>query len=375
MNIRKRKALVPILYSELATMQTAAEETHAIKESIEFLKWNDLYREEKPFQIFINIPEDAADQRATNLSWEAKSKVIVDARHNISSFSLDNHGFAFRTHPSRLGNLSDVSKDDITNSYLPEVEEIIKAELGSSSLKLRRAERSEPSDIVDLNNPMDWLLPARQAHSPAAVVNRIRLQFPPDEADKLLTSRVRVINVWRPIKHVVEDWPLGLCDGSSIHETDLVESDHVRRHYIGSTLYLLDRPRHRWYWLSRQSPDEIAMFKNFDSAIGVRAQRAPHASFRLSGTRPDAVHRSSIEGDVWNGRRLLAGQRRLGVHRGQGQRHMGPVRFTQINFIVGVNFRKKEVSGVVEKSIEMLSQLFLYFNYGLRPGGHLQWVD
>ncbi|KAI0892893.1 hypothetical protein F4806DRAFT_505357 [Annulohypoxylon nitens] len=269
--------------------------------NLAFLQWNDLYDVEKPFQIFINIPGYAEDKRSTNLSWEVKSKVIRDIRGLEVPPTLNDYGFKFLHRPSRLSDFS--SKEKIASVYLPEVEEIIKAELRDVEKvcifdwRMRQTEPVKEDNLMDLNNPMNWLLPAEQAHvdqSPLAVLRRVRLQFP-DDAERLLKGRVRIINVWRPIERIVTDWPLALCDGRTIRDSDLIECDHIRRHYIGSTMYLLDNPEHRWYYMSNQSPEEIMIFKNFDSSKCVGACCAPHAAFKYDPRGMNKGRRSSIE--------------------------------------------------------------------------------
>lgn len=54
--------------------------------------------------------------------------------------------------------------------------------------------------------------------------------------------------------------------------SDLVETDHVRRHYSGSTLYLMRNPAQRFYYMSKQSKNEVLIFKNFDSKPDVGAK-------------------------------------------------------------------------------------------------------
>jgi hypothetical protein len=78
-------------------------------------------------------------------------------------------------------------------------------------------------------------------------------------------------SVWRPLIDSVEDWPLALCDGGTVDRSDLVEADHIRRHYMGSTLYLMSNVKHRFYYLSKQSKDDVVIFKNFDSCSTVAA--------------------------------------------------------------------------------------------------------
>jgi hypothetical protein len=64
---------------------------------------------------------------------------------------------------------------------------------------------------------------------------------------------------------VVEDWPLAICDGSTVDESDLVAADHIRKHYTGETFYVQQNSAHRWYYLRQQRRDEVFLFKNFDS--------------------------------------------------------------------------------------------------------------
>jgi hypothetical protein len=78
--------------------------------------------------------------------------------------------------------------------------------------------------------------------------------------------------VWKPLDHPVEDAPLALCDGSSFDTADLVLCDHVTGQEHRETTYMRRRSQHRWYYLSNQRPEEVVLFKNFDSATNVAAQ-------------------------------------------------------------------------------------------------------
>ena len=72
-------------------------------------------------------------------------------------------------------------------------------------------------------------------------------------------------SVWRPLIASVEDWPLAVCDGATVTASDLVETDHIRRHYTGSTMYLQHNPGQRFYYMSKQGKDDVLIFKQFDS--------------------------------------------------------------------------------------------------------------
>ncbi|KAK3320222.1 hypothetical protein B0T19DRAFT_488379 [Cercophora scortea] len=138
--------------------------------------------------------------------------------------------------------------------------------------------------MVDMNDLTTFLRPAEQAH----VAHLI---------EGLLRGRLRVINVWRPLNEgSVQDFPLALCDGSSILEEDLVECDHIRRKFFGATMYAAYRSTQRWYYLSKQRQDEITLIKIFDSrSIGVQARCCPHGSFKHPRCPDEAEPRSSIE--------------------------------------------------------------------------------
>jgi hypothetical protein len=74
------------------------------------------------------------------------------------------------------------------------------------------------------------------------------------------------------LNDVVQDWPLTVCDGSTVTGADLVEADHIRRQYMGSTMYLKHNPNQRFYYMSNQTNEDVLMFKNFDSDKSISAK-------------------------------------------------------------------------------------------------------
>lgn len=101
--------------------------TQAITTSLKFLQWQKLYEEEKPFQIFINIPEDAEDQRNTNLVFQNVSLNIHDVRGHFEDFSLDTNGFMYREHTTKTSSFQD--RKAVGDNYLPEIEALLKREI------------------------------------------------------------------------------------------------------------------------------------------------------------------------------------------------------------------------------------------------------
>jgi hypothetical protein len=95
--------------------------------------------------------------------------------------------------------------------------------------------------------------------------------------------------------NAVEDWPLAICDGSTVDPGDLVETDHVRRHYTGSTMYLKHNLSQKFCYMNRQSKDDVLIFKNFEPRKGVEGKYAPHASFQHPYPAEGLTPRESIE--------------------------------------------------------------------------------
>jgi hypothetical protein len=70
---------------------------------------------------------------------------------------------------------------------------------------------------------------------------------------------------WKPIRNAVQDAPLAVCDARVVRPSDLVAVDIIKRAYAGETAFALSSPNYKWYYLSHQRPDEVLLFKNFDS--------------------------------------------------------------------------------------------------------------
>jgi len=95
--------------------------------TLKFLDWQELYETEKPFQIFINIPDEAEDKRTSNLVFEDVEVAVHDVRGREKDFDLDTNGFRFLKHSSILDDFH--SKALIEDIYLPEVEALLRKEV------------------------------------------------------------------------------------------------------------------------------------------------------------------------------------------------------------------------------------------------------
>lgn len=98
---------------------------NAVLADLRYLKRRKLYKTEKPFQIFFDIPEDEADQRPDNLEFEEIQHLIRDIRPQMASYSLDEHGFMVKNHITNMTVESFSDRRAVEEVYLPEMERLL----------------------------------------------------------------------------------------------------------------------------------------------------------------------------------------------------------------------------------------------------------
>ncbi len=95
---------------------------------------------------------------------------------------------------------------------------------------------------------------------------------------------------------LVSNFPLALCDASSVAEEDLVSVPRVSKDRIGTVQMATFNPSHRWCYYPHMQMDEILLFKVYDSANDGRARFTPHTSFEDPGAKDTtSAGRQSIE--------------------------------------------------------------------------------
>ncbi len=124
-DFKSRNATCSVLLSDMATANKDSTAQDTIG-SFFYFKWNDLYRTEKPYVMFVDCPEGFP---STNYESErGASEPIKNLRGLEDQFNLDNHGFALRKHALQIDT---VAADVVENSYLLSFEQLLKDELGA----------------------------------------------------------------------------------------------------------------------------------------------------------------------------------------------------------------------------------------------------
>jgi hypothetical protein len=230
----------------------------------------------------------------TNAAHETHRVRIRDLRAAPEAASLDGQGFEVAGHTTEVGDFLD--EEEVRRVYYPEAEALLKQVTGADRVFVFDAttRRRVPGLEDRRDGPRQPASRVHVDHTARSGPQRVR-DLLPDDAEELLRGRVQVINIWRPIRGPLQDYPLAVADARSVGSDDLVPTDLVYRHRIGETYSVTHNSAHRWYYLSNMSPDETLLLKCYDSRTDGRARFAPHSAF-LDPTAPaDAPLRESIE--------------------------------------------------------------------------------
>ncbi|PNY24120.1 Uncharacterized protein TCAP_05931 [Tolypocladium capitatum] len=247
-----------------------------------------------PFN-FVDTPPPGQPQR--NYSDAAHDTRIRDLRGRDADFSLDRDAFQVLSGLPPSLEPEFVDEDSIARNYYPEVERLLLDAIpGAGRVRIfdhtiRRANRNASRE------------PVMRVHidqTPSSVAKRVRRYFP-DEAEKLLRGRYRIVNVWRPLnKTPVESFPLAFASTSTLEDADVVAIEHrYPDGYVGQTAAIRHNPAQKWYYLSGMTGSERLLLECFDSESlkpGSKVGgRTPHSAFVDPRTREDAEGRESIE--------------------------------------------------------------------------------
>ncbi|KAF4959029.1 hypothetical protein FGADI_1907 [Fusarium gaditjirri] len=172
---------------------------------LSFIKDLDLYKQEKPYLLFVGKPANAENAKHTNIELETVPNIPVhDVRDRHHEYTVDEHGFQFVTHEQTF---SDFDNENLINQhYLPEVEKVIYDNVPYAKKvfvfdwrirkQMTTAEADETFSPSQLVERLLVLAPSQTVHSDTtefSLIKRVKHELP-DQADELLKGRVQMIN-------------------------------------------------------------------------------------------------------------------------------------------------------------------------------------
>src|SRR5258706_7520143 len=169
-------------------------------------------------------------------------------------FALDRDGFRFVPHDTKMRDFFDEA--EVRSTYYAEMEALVKQQSGcrrvvvfDHTLRTADDELRESKEIREVvrrvhNDYTEWSAP-----------QRVR-DILPNEAEELLQRRFAIIQVWRPIHHPVETYPLAMADAQTLSPQDMIVSERRAPGRVGQTYAIKYNPEHKWYWFPRMRREE-----------------------------------------------------------------------------------------------------------------------
>ena len=226
-------------------------------------------------------------------SYDPRTVKMHNGRLETDRFVLDRDGFRFVGHPTKMRDFYD--EDEIRSVYYPEMVELIKAQSGAKRVVVfDHTLRTADDELREAKKIREVVRRAHNDYTEWSGPQRVR-DLLPDEAEDLLKRRFAIVQVWRPIRHPVETFPLAICDARSVAFDDFIISERIYQDRKGQTYACAYNPNHHWYWFPRMRREEALVFKVYDSQKEGVARWTAHTAFEDPTTPPNARPRESIE--------------------------------------------------------------------------------
>jgi len=237
-------------------------------------------------------------------SYRAYEMPIYNGRPVQDQFTLDHNGFEIVRHASAVSDFTD--KDEVERVYPDEVAEFVKARTGAAKVAtlgwvLRRS--AAPGE--NASQPQAALVHCD--FSVTGAVPRARDAYATGFPDGPGYRRALLTSVWRVFTPPPQDWPLAVCDYTSVAADDGLDNRLYFVDKIPADLYqempadapgtsgfeFHHNPAHQWWYFPDMTRDEVLFFK-FNDSDHTRAWRVPHSAFR-DATAQATQPRHSIE--------------------------------------------------------------------------------
>ncbi|KAH7380833.1 hypothetical protein BKA64DRAFT_697825 [Cadophora sp. MPI-SDFR-AT-0126] len=279
----------------LSLTSTDHDDDSAVQASLYFLARDELFKTEKPYSL--RYPPDGNFPQS-NIRRDKFSVTINDIRKGESP-TLDRNGFQVMHMQSAMCYDDFADEEMIKNVYLPELQNALLKELNGRHVHVMdfAVRRRHSQFPISTGKEFETLQPAALAHVDFTVREGERLieVMYGEQAIELLRGHWQIINIWRPLRGPLNDWPLALCDAQSVdYRNDIMAGDLVYENFATENLQVMHNVDQKWFYLPDQTTTEVLIFKSADSEHS-DAPASPHAAFYNPKVTPDELPRESID--------------------------------------------------------------------------------
>ena len=242
--------------------------------------------------VYVDWPEE--EHKARPPTYEVHRCRIKNGRLQSEDFTLPTHGFAFFNNTSEVEDFYDANA--IKNVYEKEVGELIKSQMEASKVVVfDHTFRTANKEVALEKSTRPPVMAAHNDYTERSSRQRVRDILPEEDAEACLERRFAIVQTWRPIRHPVKAEPFAICDGRTIPEKGFVALQRRYSHRTAETYHISFHPDHQWYYFPEMTPDEVIVFKVFDSDRSKGVPFTAHTAFEDPTTAPGARQRESVE--------------------------------------------------------------------------------
>src|ERR1700731_5341159 len=161
-------------------------------------------------KVFTIVASPGGSDPRSGGTPDPRRVVIHNGRPHTDDFALERNGFRFVRHDTKVADFFDEA--EIKRVYYPEMEALIKAESGAKRVVVfDHTLRTADDELREAKKIREVVRRVHNDYTEWSGPQRVR-DLLPDEADDLLRRRFAIIQVWRPIRHPVETYPLAMAD-------------------------------------------------------------------------------------------------------------------------------------------------------------------
>jgi hypothetical protein len=244
----------------------------------------------------------AQDGSRDNLNLEPHVVQICNARNSATPPSLEREGFTLARQRSAVKDFHD--PEELSRVYHPELKQFLQEYLGAKRVTMlgsggmaRYTERASRYGTGINTRPARFPHVDFTDRTAPGIVDGV---FGSHEEILQPGERIIGLNVWRVISEPPQDVPLAVCDSRTVAKRDLIPADGV--YDVGDPASWMEleayvvahNPAHRWTYYRDMQPDEVLLFRSYDSGPDWRAG-VPHSAFDDPACPPNAPARMSME--------------------------------------------------------------------------------
>lgn len=243
-------------------------------------------------QIFMSETHSEANKRTGE--FHMVDLEIADARALGEDAQLDREGFQLVASPTAVSDFYD--EKQITSIYYPECIALLKLRTGAADVHI--FDHTLRVQDEKMRQKHGTRLPVPVVHNDyteKSAPQRVKDLLEPEKADKFLSGRFAMVNVWRSFGQSAEQYPLAAADGRTIPEKDFIAVDIVYPDRTGEIYQNAHSDGQRWFYYSGMTPDEALLLKCFDTAQDGRTRYTAHTGFENPSAPAGTPPRESIE--------------------------------------------------------------------------------